>query len=41
MQLKLDDLLERQHTNQLSYSTEFLILNVNLLLHLLNKDFVS
>merc|ERR1712000_760598 len=41
MQLALDDLLERQHNNLLEYETDFLRLNVNLLLHLLNKDFVS
>jgi len=41
MQLALDDLLERQHTNELEYQTDFLKLNVNLLLHLLNKDFVT
>ena len=41
MQLKLDDLLERQHNNLLEYETDFLKLNVNLLLHLLNKDFVT
>jgi len=41
MQLRLDDLLERQHANELLFETEFLKLNINLLLHLLNKDFVS
>eukprot|EP01094_Clydonella_sp_ATCC50884_P016576 TRINITY_DN2751_c0_g5_i1.p1 TRINITY_DN2751_c0_g5~~TRINITY_DN2751_c0_g5_i1.p1 ORF type:complete len:782 (+),score=291.28 TRINITY_DN2751_c0_g5_i1:231-2576(+) len=39
--LQLDDLLERQHMNELEYETDFLKLNVNLLIYLLNKDFVS
>jgi hypothetical protein len=39
--LQLDDLLERQHENQLEYETEFLKLNINLLIYLLNKDFIS
>lgn len=39
--LQLDDLLERQHLNELEYETDFLKLNVNLLIYLLNKDFVS
>mmetsp|Transcript_6380 Transcript_6380/g.18071 ORF Transcript_6380/g.18071 Transcript_6380/m.18071 type:complete len:759 (+) Transcript_6380:76-2352(+) len=40
MQLKLDDLLEQQHNNQLEYETDFLKLNVNLLIFLLNKHFM-
>jgi Ras GTPase-activating-like protein IQGAP2/3 len=41
MSLQLDDLLERQQNNQLELETDFLKLNVNLLLFLLNKTFVS
>jgi len=41
LQLQLDDLLERQHLGQLEYETDFLKLNVNLLIYLLNRDFVS
>lgn len=40
IQLALDDLLERQHNNMLEFETEFLKLNVNLLLFLLNRDFM-
>ncbi|KAL6058637.1 Ras GTPase-activating protein [Balamuthia mandrillaris] len=41
VQLELADLLERQQENRIDYETEFLKLDVNLLLHLLNKHFVS
>lgn len=41
LQLQLDDLLEKQHTGELEYETDFLKLNVNLLIYLLNRDFVS
>ena len=41
LQLQLDDLLEKQHLGQLEYETDFLKLNVNLLIYLLNRDFVS
>jgi len=41
MKLQLDDLLERQHNNNLELETEFLKLNVNLLIFLLNKLFMS
>eukprot|EP01101_Sappina_pedata_P000648 TRINITY_DN10846_c0_g1_i1.p1 TRINITY_DN10846_c0_g1~~TRINITY_DN10846_c0_g1_i1.p1 ORF type:complete len:756 (+),score=287.52 TRINITY_DN10846_c0_g1_i1:30-2297(+) len=37
--LNLDDLQERQHNNELEYETDFLKLNVNLLLFLLSKHF--
>eukprot|EP01089_Gocevia_fonbrunei_P022761 TRINITY_DN9327_c0_g2_i1.p1 TRINITY_DN9327_c0_g2~~TRINITY_DN9327_c0_g2_i1.p1 ORF type:complete len:141 (+),score=17.49 TRINITY_DN9327_c0_g2_i1:84-506(+) len=40
LQLLLDDLLERRQENAVDYDTEFLKLDVNLLLHLLNKHFV-
>jgi Ras GTPase-activating-like protein IQGAP2/3 len=39
--LQLDDLLEKQHMGQLEFETDFLKLNVNLLIYLLNKDFIS
>ena len=39
--LVLDDLLERQNNNQTEYTTEFLTFNINLLLHLLNRDFLT
>jgi len=39
--LQLDDLLERQHNNNLELETEFLKLNVNLMIFLLNKTFMS
>jgi len=39
--LQLDDLLEKQHMGQLEFETDFLKLNVNLLIYLLNRDFVS
>jgi len=41
MKLQLDDLLERQHTNNLELETDFLKLNVNMLIFLLNKSFMS
>jgi len=41
MKLQLDDLLERQHNNNLELETDFLKLNVNLLIFLLNKNFMS
>jgi len=41
MKLQLDDLLERQHNNNLELETDFLKLNVNLLIFLLNKSFMS
>lgn len=41
MKLELDDLLERQHNNQLDLELDFLRLNVNLLIYLLNKNFLS
>jgi hypothetical protein len=37
--LRLDDLLEQQSSGELIMETDFLKLNVNLLLHLLNKNF--
>ena len=40
-QLKLDDLLEMQHNNQVEFETDFLKLNVNLLIYLLNKHFMT
>lgn len=41
IRLQLDDLLERQHNNNLELETNFLKLNVNLLIFLLNKTFMS
>jgi len=41
LKLQIDDLLERQASNHLQYETEFLILNVNLVIYLLNKHFLS
>jgi len=41
MKLQLDDLLERQMNNNLELETDFLKLNVNLLIFLLNKHFMS
>jgi len=41
MKVVLDDLLDRQQHNQLELETEFLVLNVNLLVHLLNKHFMK
>jgi len=35
-----DELLEKQQNNELELETEFLKLNVNLLLFLLNKNFI-
>lgn len=40
MRLQLDDLLERQHNNNLELETDFLKLNVNMLIFLLNKSFM-
>lgn len=40
LQLELADLLERQQENKLDFETDFLKLDVNLLLHLLHKHFV-
>eukprot|EP00727_Mastigamoeba_balamuthi_P012374 m51a1_g776 putative ase-activating protein (876) ;mRNA; f:594282-597416 len=40
MRLQLDDLLERQANNELQLETDFVTLNVNLLIYLLNKHFV-
>jgi len=39
--VELADLLERQQEGRLDFETDFLTLDVNLLLHLLNKHFVS
>lgn len=41
LKLELDDLLERQHNNQLDLELDFLRLNVNLLIYLLNKHFLT
>ncbi|KAH3767777.1 RasGTPase-activating protein [Pelomyxa schiedti] len=41
LKLQIDDLLERQSSNHLQYETDFLILNVNLVIYLLNKHFFS
>jgi len=41
LKLQLDDLLERQANSHLELETDFLKLNVNLLIYLLNKDFMS
>ena len=41
MKLQLDDLLERQHNNNLEMEVEFLKLNVNMLIFLLNKTFMG
>eukprot|EP00128_Syssomonas_multiformis_P006294 Colp12_sorted_trinity150504_noHs@8572 len=40
MQLKLDDLLEKQHDNRQLLDLEYVQLNVNKTLHLLNKTFL-
>ena len=41
LSLELDELLERQHNNQLDLELDFLRLNVNLLIYLLNKNFLT
>ncbi|XP_004364474.2 ras GTPase-activating protein [Capsaspora owczarzaki ATCC 30864] len=41
MNLKLDDLLEKQHCNQLQLDLEYVQLNVNKTIHLLNKTFLG
>jgi Ras GTPase-activating-like protein IQGAP2/3 len=41
MSLQLDELLERQANNTLELETDFLKLNVNLLVYLLNKTFIA
>jgi len=41
IKLQLDELLERQHNNHIEMETDFLKLNVNLLIYLLNKTFIS
>mmetsp|Transcript_40504 Transcript_40504/g.101927 ORF Transcript_40504/g.101927 Transcript_40504/m.101927 type:complete len:781 (-) Transcript_40504:174-2516(-) len=41
IQLGLDDLLELQHNNERELETDFLKLNVNLIIFLLNKSFIS
>lgn len=41
MSLQLDELLERQANNSFELETEFLTLNVNLLVYLLNKTFIA
>lgn len=40
LELQLTDLLERQEENRIDYDTKYLKLDVNLLLHLLNKHFL-
>jgi len=40
LQLLLDDLLEKKAENCVDFETDFLTLDVNLLLHLLNKHFL-
>jgi len=40
MSLQLDELLEKQHNNNVELETDFLRLNVNLLIYLLNKTFI-
>jgi len=40
-ELELDDLLERQHNNDLELDLEYMKLNVNLLIYLLNKIFMK
>lgn len=39
MSLVLDELLEKQHNNQFEYEIEYIKLNVNLLIFLINKHF--
>jgi Ras GTPase-activating-like protein IQGAP2/3 len=41
IRLQLDVLLEKQHSNNIELETDFLKLNVNLLIYLLNKTFIS
>jgi Ras GTPase-activating-like protein IQGAP2/3 len=41
MSLQLDELLERQANNSFELETDFLKLNVNLLVYLLNKTFIA
>jgi len=41
IRLQLDELLEKQHNNAFELETDFLKLNVNLLIYLLNKTFIS
>lgn len=41
IRLQLDELLEKQHSNNFELETDFLKLNVNLLIYLLNKTFIS
>jgi len=41
IRLQLDELLEKQHNNSVELETDFLKLNVNLLIYLLNKTFIS
>jgi Ras GTPase-activating-like protein IQGAP2/3 len=41
IRLQLDVLLEKQHNNNVELETDFLKLNVNLLIYLLNKTFIS
>jgi Ras GTPase-activating-like protein IQGAP2/3 len=41
MNLQLDELLERQANNSFELETDFLKLNVNLLVYLLNKTFIA
>jgi len=41
MSLQLDELLERQSNNSFELETDFLKLNVNLLVYLLNKTFIA
>lgn len=41
IRLQLDDLLEKQQNNDLEFETDFLKMNINLLIYLLNKLFIS
>jgi len=41
IKFQLDDLLEKQHNNQQELETDFLKLNLNLLVHFLNKLFIA
>jgi len=41
IKFQLDDLLEKQHNNQQEMETDFLKLNLNLLIHFLNKLFIA
>lgn len=38
--MKLDDLLEKQQANEQELELEYVLLNVNKMLHLLNKTFI-